>query len=90
MVRGGARRSAFASGWLTAAGMLKLEAVHMPEAATLTLGFLALLTVIGLAGLLYDRIHKTDPPHSWRNGAVQRHAVIMSRYYHDVGDSHSG
>ena len=24
------------------------------------------------------------------NELVQRHAVIMSRYYHDVGDSHSG
>ncbi len=62
----------------------------MPEAELLILGFLALLSVIGLAGLLYDRVHKTDAPHSWRNGAVQRHAVIMSRYYHDVGDSHSG
>ena len=62
----------------------------MAEAAILVLGLLGLLSVIGLAGLLYDLAHKTDPPHSWRNGAVQRHAVIMSRYYRDVGDSHSG
>jgi hypothetical protein len=68
--------------------MLDGEAVPMPEEAMLLLGLLALLSVIGAAGLLYDLVRKPDQPRSWRNGAVHRHAVIMSRYYHDVGDSH--
>jgi len=69
--------------------MLKPEAVRVPDEAILTtLVFLGLLSVIGLAGLLYDLVHRPVAPHSWRNGAVHRHAVLMSRYYHDVGDSH--
>jgi hypothetical protein len=62
----------------------------MSEAAIVVLGFVALLSAIGVAGLLHDLIHKPDQWHFWRNGAVQKRAVIMSRYYHDVGDSHTG
>ncbi len=67
--------------------MLNLEAVPMPDAAIQVLGFLAVLSLIGLGGLLYDLVHRPDPPPSWRNGVIHQHAVIMSRFYHDVGDS---
>ena len=57
----------------------------MSEAAMLVLGSLAVVSVIGAAGLFYDLVRRTDVPHSWRNGAVHQHAVIMNRYYHDGG-----
>lgn len=51
-------------------------------------GFVVTLAVIGIAGLTFDLLHRGGQPHSMRNGAVQRHAAVMFRYYREVGDSH--
>jgi hypothetical protein len=66
---------------------LKAEAVPMADAMIWGLCLLALISVAGLAGLLYDRLHPTAaPPCDWSE-AEHWHAVIMSRYYREFGPS---
>ena len=62
------------------------EAVHMNEAVLLSTAVIGLLILIGLAGLLYDRLHKRDRSIS---DDTQRRATQTARYYRDVGDSNN-
>ena len=57
----------------------------MSDATILMSGFLALMSVAGVAGLLHDRLHpRTTPPCYWSD-AEYWHAVIMSRFYRGYG-----
>lgn len=66
--------------------ILMPEAVHMNEAVLLSTAVIGLLILIGLAGLLYDRLHKRDRSIS---DDTQRRATQTARYYRDVGDSNN-
>jgi hypothetical protein len=57
----------------------------MSDGAMLVSGFLALIGVIGIAGVLYKRLHRAPAtPFPW-SAAEHQHALIMSRYYADFG-----
>lgn len=58
----------------------------MNDAVLLSAAAIGLLVLIGLAGLLYDRLHKRDG--SVRDD-TQRRATQTARYYRDVGDSNN-
>jgi hypothetical protein len=57
----------------------------MSDGVMVVSGFLAVLSVIGVAGVLYRRLHHTPAvPFRW-SAAEHQHALIMSRYYADFG-----
>ncbi len=57
----------------------------MTDGATVVSGLLALISVIGIAGVLYERLHHSPAtPIHWSD-ADHRRALIMSRYYASFG-----
>jgi hypothetical protein len=61
------------------------EAVSMSDGAMVVSGLLALLSVIGVAGVVYRRLrHAPAVPFHWST-AEHQHALIMSRYYANFG-----
>jgi hypothetical protein len=57
----------------------------MSDGAMVMSGLLALLSVLGIAGVLYKRLHDApEAPFHW-SAAEHQHALIMSRYYADFG-----
>ena len=56
----------------------------MNGAFVLSAGVVGVLVLIGLAGLVYERLHKRD--RTWGEDD-QRRADQTMRYYRDVGDS---
>ncbi len=57
----------------------------MPDPTILLPGFLVLLSVVSVAGLLRDRLHPRAAPPCYWSDAEHRHAVIMSRFYRRYG-----
>ena len=66
------------------ASILKAEAVHMSGVVVFWVGIVGLLVLIGLAGLIYDRLHQRERSFGDDD---QRRADQNMRYYRDVGDS---
>jgi hypothetical protein len=59
----------------------------MSDKALAVSGFLALISGIGLAGVLYERLrHRPATPFHWSD-AEHQHALLMSRYYGNFGPS---
>jgi hypothetical protein len=57
----------------------------MSDGAMVMWGFVALISVIGVAGLLHERLrHRPAKPPGWSE-AEHQHALIMSRYYAGFG-----
>jgi hypothetical protein len=57
----------------------------MSDGAIVVSGFFALISVIGIAGVLYERLHhRPVMPFPWSE-ADHQHALIMSRYYAGFG-----
>jgi hypothetical protein len=57
----------------------------MSDGAIVVLGFLVLISVIAIAGVLYERLHHVPAtPFHWSD-AEHQHALIMSRYYANFG-----
>lgn len=66
-------------------GTVELEAVSMSDGAMVLSGFLALISVVGLAGVLYEQSHhRPATPFRWPD-AEHQHDLLMSRYYANFG-----
>ncbi len=57
----------------------------MSDGTIAVLGLLAVTGMVGMVGVIYERLHPTPaPPFRWSD-ADHQHALIMSRYYRKFG-----